>query len=197
MRMTAAAPSGSDRPARANAGASRAATPSGSGDRRPRADDGAPRPATTLVAGIGNEDRGDDAIGAQVVRTLMARWGGAHRSGADVRALRGDALALLDAFVGYERVVLIDATEPAGAPGTVRCLRSAYGLRAATAPSTHGLGVAEALALGEALGSLPQRILIVGVEAESFEHGAVASAAVRAGVEAAADAVETVLAEPS
>jgi hydrogenase maturation protease len=153
-------------------------------------------PAATLVVGIGNEDRGDDAIGAQVVRALLARWDGVDHAGVAVRALRGGGLALLDAFQGYERLVLIDATEPAGAPGTVRCFRSAHALRGSTSPSTHGWSVAEALALGEALGSLPRRVVIVGVEAETFEPGAVASAAVRVGIEDAVDTVETVLAEP-
>ncbi|MFO7545918.1 MAG: hydrogenase maturation protease [Trueperaceae bacterium] len=155
------------------------------------------RRAATLVVGIGNEDRGDDAVGAQVVRTLLARWGGVVRAGVDVRALRGDALALLDALQGYDRVVLVDATAPNGAPGTVRCFRSARALRGTTSPSTHGWSVAEALALGEALGSLPKRVVIVGVEAENFDHGTMSSAAVRAGVEDAANTVETVLAEPA
>lgn len=154
-------------------------------------------PPATLVVGIGNEDRGDDAIGAQVVRALLARWDGAGRPGVDVRSLRGDGLALLDAFQGYERLVVVDATAPDGAPGTVRCFRSAHALCGTTTPSTHGWSVAEALALGDVLGSLPRRVVIVGVEAETFAPGAVPSARVRAAIEVAADTVETVLAEPT
>jgi hydrogenase maturation protease len=38
--------------------------------------------------------------------------------------------------------------------------------------STHGLGVAEAVALGDALGRLPRRLIIIGIEGRRFEVGA-------------------------
>jgi len=40
------------------------------------------------------------------------------------------------------------------------------------AGGTHSLGVADVLELGRTLGILPQRLFVVGVEADSFEHDA-------------------------
>jgi len=164
--------------------------------RRAWTSDGAPRSAKTLVIGIGNPDRGDDAIGVRVVQALLARWNAQARSGVDVRVMRGDAFALLDAWQGYGRVLLVDATAPAGTPGTVRRLRGGDGVRESSSPSSHGWSVAEAIALGEALGALPTRIDVVGVEAQRFGHGEGLTGAVEASIDAAVDALEAVLAEP-
>ena len=38
--------------------------------------------------------------------------------------------------------------------------------------STHALGVAEAIELGRALGRLPRRLLVFGIEGGSFDAGA-------------------------
>ncbi len=141
--------------------------------------------AGTVVVGIGNLDRGDDGAGRLVARRLKAMI--APR----IRLLEhdGEAASLLACLEGVQTAFLIDACVSGAPPGTVRRLDLArdghelpdlqFGL------STHGFGLAEAIALGQALGTLPPRCVIFAIEAATFETGESLSAAV-------ADAVETV-----
>lgn len=157
---------------------------------------GSARPGT-LVVGIGNTDRGDDAVGVVTVQRLLARWGGVPPRGVLVRTCEGDPLGLIDAWHDAGQLVLVDATAPSGAPGTVRRLTSIDALRAAAPSSSHGLGLAEAIALAASLGKLPSTWAVIGVEARSFAHGAPLSPEVAAGVPRAVAAVEReVLAGP-
>ena len=125
----------------------------------------------TLVVGIGHEDRGDDAAGPLAVRRLARAWADRPPPGVRVRVWRGDLLGLIEAWEGVERLVLVDAVRSGAAPGSWR----RYGVEApfATggAASTHGVGLAEALALARALDRLPSRVEVWGIEAASFAAG--------------------------
>ena len=147
----------------------------------------------TLVVGVGNEDRGDDGLGPVAAR-LLAEAVAARRPGgrADASAgppragasgdpaapcleivdWTGDPLGLLDRWVGYDRLVLIDAVVAGDAPGTTRRYGPDAPFARAAVASTHGLGLAEALALGRSLGRLPGRIDVWGIEAVEFAPGA-------------------------
>jgi hydrogenase maturation protease len=70
----------------------------------------------TLVIGIGNPDRGDDAAGLAVARRVRAA---AARRDVTVTELIGDQLALLDIWDGVKDVYVIDAVCSGGAPGSV------------------------------------------------------------------------------
>ncbi len=50
------------------------------------------------------------------------------------------------------------------------------------APSSHGLGLADAYELGRSLGRLPGRLIIAGVEGEDFSQGVGLSPRVEAAV---------------
>ncbi len=52
---------------------------------------------------------------------------------------------------------------------------------------THGFGLAGAIELARALDRLPARLVVVGVEAVGFEHGAPLSGPVRAAIPRATD----------
>lgn len=151
----------------------------------------------TLVVGVGNTDRGDDAAGIVAAQRLLAGWGGAAPRGVLVRTCEGDPLGLIDVWRDARHLVVVDATAPAGAPGTVRRLASIDALRAAAHASSHGLGLAEAIALAASLGTLPSTWAVIGIEARSFAHGAALTPEVEAGVRRAVAAVEReVLARP-
>ena len=60
----------------------------------------------------------------------------------------------------------------------------------AFAGSTHDFGLAEAVELGRALGVLPERLVIIGIEGRAFAMGAAMSAEVSA---AAAEVVAGIL----
>ncbi|MCB1486231.1 MAG: hydrogenase maturation protease [Bauldia sp.] len=138
-----------------------------------------------IIVGIGNPERGDDGVGRVVVRRLT------EMVGTDVETVEhdGEAASLLDCLEGARTAFLIDACVSGAPPGTAHRIDLAddagilpdlqFGL------STHGFGLAEAIALGRALGALPPRSIVYAVEAASFETGAGLSPAV-------AQAVETV-----
>ena len=154
-------------------------------------------PRTGLVIGLGQPDRGDDAVGPEVARHV------ATLAVPHVRVVEHeDPTDLLDAWEGHDTVVLVDAVSSGAVPGTLHVLDAgAAGVvvggaawRATGRGGTHGWGIGEVVALARALGRLPQRLVILGVEAEQFDHGAPLSAPVRDAVPQAAAAVLSALA---
>jgi len=142
------------------------------------------RPA--LVIGLGNLDRGDDAVGVQVARHVAAER-------LDVCVLEfDDPGEALDAWEPEDIVVVADAINSGGSPGEICVVDAvAHKLPAGnwSAGGTHALGLAAAVELARALDVLPARLVVVGVEAKHFGHGTPMSAAVEAAVPAAALAV--------
>lgn len=126
-----------------------------------------------LVIGCGNAGRGDDAAGLLAARRL-------RELGVDAREQTGEALALIDAWTGAERVILIDAVVTGSAPGTISSWDAATApvVRDAFRTSSHAFGVAEAVELARALDRLPPSLTIYGIEARSFGTGEPASAKV-------------------
>ena len=122
-----------------------------------------------MVIGLGNESRGDDGVGPAVIRRLR-RLAPAEVS---LHAAPGDALELMDLWEGAEAVVLVDAVASGLPPGSV--VRLAAGevpaRRGSAAVSTHGLRVGQVLRLADALGRLPPRLVLLGVEGARFHHG--------------------------
>ncbi len=150
-----------------------------------------------LVIGLGRQDRGDDAVGPEVARRVAAL------GLPDVRVLeREDPADLLDAWQGHDVVVLVDAVRSGAPPGTLHVLDAGAatdvlgsGAWAATGRGgTHALGVGQVVGLARALGRLPDRLVLIGVEAEGFDHGAPLSTRTRDAVPDAAAAVVSALA---
>jgi hydrogenase maturation protease len=142
-----------------------------------------------MVVGVGNALRGDDGVGLAVAARLR------ERAGADelaVRELEGEGIGLLDAWSGARAVLIVDSVRSGAAPGTVHRV-DATGrplpaeLRSST--STHAIGVAEAIELARALGRLPDRLVVYGIEGGRFEAGAELSPDVAAAVDGVVDAV--------
>lgn len=131
-----------------------------------------------VVIGVGNPDRGDDALGLEVARRLRAR------PPAHVRVLEGngDPAAIFEAWEGRRLAVLVDAASSGDAPGTVRRFEAhrrplPASLRHA---STHSFGPAEAVELARAMGRLPAEVIVYAVEGHRFEPGRRLSPAVEA-----------------
>jgi hydrogenase maturation protease len=143
---------------------------------------------SVLVAGLGQRDRGDDAIGPEVAAEVASRG----LPGVTV-IQQSDPLALLDVWDGAglaDLVIVIDAIRSGEPPGTLQVVDAAGGpLPARTGASTHAFGLAAAVELARALGRLPARLVIVGVEAGHFRPGEPLSPAVRAAVGPASQAV--------
>jgi hydrogenase maturation protease len=133
------------------------------------------RPRGPRIIGLGNAWRGDDAVGLLVARRLRELV-----RGADVLERSGEPADLLEALGdGAGEVVLVDAVSSGAPPGEVHRLdASEVALPFAAGASTHGLGLAETIELGRALGRLPARLLVYGIEGAVFELGAPLSAEV-------------------
>ncbi|MFO0555164.1 MAG: hydrogenase maturation protease [Polyangiaceae bacterium] len=104
----------------------------------------APEGPELIILGLGADHAGDDAIGLEVARALAAR-------GAPARPC-ADASMLLALLVDGEALVLVDAYQSDEPAGHVRELALGELETRAQPVSSHGLGVAEALAMARALG---------------------------------------------
>ncbi len=148
----------------------------------------------TLIIGIGNEYRSDDAAGLIVARLLKERLA----DSAIVFEQSGDGAALVEAWRGAETVIIIDAMMSGAAPGTIRRLD------ANTHPipksyfrcSTHAFGVAEAIELARALGNFPQHLVVYGIEGKNFAAGVGLSAEVEKAASEAARQALTLIEHP-
>ena len=125
-------------------------------------------PAIRLI-GVGNEFRADDGVGLSIVRALQRH----ALSGVATRETTGDGADLLEAWRGAQAVFLFDAVRSGAPPGTVHRWDAGQGPLPARAfrHSTHALGVADAIELARALGELPPRVVVYGVEAAKFGPG--------------------------
>jgi hydrogenase maturation protease len=109
----------------------------------------------------------------------------------------GEPTALLDAWERAALAIVVDATFGGGPAGAVRVLDATEQPLPAgfTGTSTHAFSLAQAIELGRALGRLPERLMVVGIEGERFEAGARPGPAVSESLEPAAARVLTVLDE--
>ena len=121
----------------------------------------------TLILALGNPLRGDDGIGVAVLDSLKQYDLPAHITLLD-GGTPGLEIALL--LKDCERAIIIDAAEMDREPGQWMCISSDYAeFNTDDLHGTiHGAGLAEALALGEALKILPDEILIYGVQPEAI-----------------------------
>lgn len=143
----------------------------------------------TLVVGIGNAWRGDDAAGLLVAHALRAR----ELPDVTVVEAAGVDTDLIDLWQDAGRVILVDAVVSSAAPGTVHCFDlSRDGLpETHTFCSTHALDLAAVVELARVLDRLPPELWVFGVEASDFTHGHPVGAAVLRGMN---DCVETIVA---
>jgi hydrogenase maturation protease len=137
------------------------------------------------VIGVGT-DRGDDAAGLAVADVLAQ---GALPPGVSVHRCERPVPDLLDALEGADAAIVVDAARTGARPGAVLRLARAE-LARALLPSSHALGVVEALALAEALGRAPARIELVGLEIDDARGHGLTPAALAGVAEAARATLE-------
>src|SRR5262245_58209916 len=102
---------------------------------------------TAVVIGIGNDFRRDDAVGLPVADQIAERG----LLGVCVVTGIAESTALLEAWSGAARAVVVDAAAGVDStPGRIRRW-TARDLEATAAVSSHALGLAQTCALGRAL----------------------------------------------
>jgi len=127
-------------------------------------------PRSVVVIGVGNELRGDDGAGLEVAR----RVGEAGLpASVTVHLHEGEAVGLLELWDGADAAVLVDTVRSGAPPGTIHRLDASHGPLPSRVrrSSSHTIGIAEAIELARALGTLPSGILVYGVEGQRFETG--------------------------
>ena len=133
-------------------------------------------PAAWRIIGIGSPVAGDD-LGWLVIDWL--RNAGVDRH-AELLTLDRPGPGLLDHLQPDARVILIDAMEAGLPAGTLRELALDDLLAQARPPSSHDLGLAETLALAQALEVLPRQLHLIGIQMTG-EGASVPSSEVLAG----------------
>jgi hydrogenase maturation protease len=145
------------------------------------------KPPRRVVIAIGNAYRSDDGAGLAVASRLE----GQLPVDVEVIACEQEPTRLVDAWRGAEAAVVVDAVASGAEPGTI------HRFDATSEPiparvfrsSTHAFGLGDAIELARALGSLPPRLVVYGIEGAAFTAGVGLSDAVEAAVDRAAAAV--------
>jgi hydrogenase maturation protease len=149
---------------------------------------------TAVVAGVGNPYRGDDGLGPVVVARLAGRLPSTVRLLTDV----DDPTLLIDAWDDVPLAVVVDAVvsrAPVGTVHEVEILDEAPEMLRRL--STHVFGVAQAIELGMVLGRMPDRLVVLGVEADDVTLGRVhLSPAVESAVDTVVDRVAALVEVP-
>jgi hydrogenase maturation protease len=133
------------------------------------------------LIGIGNRFRRDDAAGLEVARRLRL----ARPPGVSILEQEGEPTSLIEAWSEAHDALVVDGVDSGADPGTLHRFEVADGPLPAELfrPSTHALGVAEAVELARELGRLPERLVVYGIEGEDFEVGEGLTPAVEEAVE--------------
>jgi hydrogenase maturation protease len=148
---------------------------------------------TAIVIGVGNRDRGDDAVGPIVCDRLRAQLG--VSTAIRTFTCEGSILDLALHWDHDDRVIIVDAMQPGPTPGRIVTFdATTEPLPTPGAVSTHELDVSVAIELARAIGRMPAQLLLVGVEAAQTEWGTPPSAAVEAVLDAVVDLVDEFIA---
>lgn len=125
--------------------------------------------AMIKVIGIGNSHRRDDAVGLEIARRVREQAG----KRVEVVEASGEVAGLIDAWQGADTVIVFDAVLSGGEPGEIyridavaHAIPARFGLC-----SSHSMGLAQAVEISRAMGCLPRRLVIYGVEGADFGMG--------------------------
>ena len=148
------------------------------------------------ILGIGQSMRGDDEVGLEIVR----RWLDSHITdfpvSIEAEILESPGLTLLGEIAGQDAAILVDAVQSGAPPGTLHQLSEDDLINFGEGTgSAHGWGAAETLSLGRQLNpeDLPEKIILIGVEAVQFELGEGLSPAVKGAIPKAVDLINKIL----
>ena len=151
-----------------------------------------------LIGGFGSQYRRDDNVGPLVAHSVA-------RITPDIQLIGpfSDPLDLLGPWDLANLVVLIDATRSGSRPGTLHVIELNASLSAKAGnrdeqregpTSTHGIGLTGVWRLARAIGREPRRVVLMGIEGQSFDFGEGLSPAVADCVPLAVRRVEDLIA---
>jgi hydrogenase maturation protease len=123
----------------------------------------------TLILGMGNSILSDDAVGLKVAEVIYQTLGAP--SNMDLKLVENGGMDLLEVFIGYDRLFVIDAikTEKV-APGTVVKLDFEGQVGSHRITRTHDISLFDCIAMGRKLGKhMPSDIKIFCIELKENE----------------------------
>jgi hydrogenase maturation protease len=126
------------------------------------------RTSRVTLIGVGNPYRRDDGVGPAIIAEIAKL----RPPGVSLTVSDGEPTQLLDAWAGARLAVVIDAVlcEPSR-PGRIHRTILGTSSLGATAASTHGLGIPDAVRLAEVLDRAPGRLVVFAVEAADLGFG--------------------------
>ena len=128
--------------------------------------------AKILILGVGNPILSDDGVGIHVLEELRKKY--SNISGLEFDDLSTGGLSLAERFIGYEKVIMIDALAlDNGTPGAVHKLTIEDFGTTKRMYCAHDCNLATAYdVLKKELGpeKMPDEVIIIGIEAENFNE---------------------------
>lgn len=119
-----------------------------------------------LVAGFGNELRGDDGFGIAVCQRLEKKRSGEMKI---LEVGTGGLQMAQELLAGYDRLIVVDAMTRGGSPGQLYVLE-VQGVERATEIDLHLAVPKAALSVAQAMGVLPGQVFMVGCEPEGVDE---------------------------
>ncbi len=123
--------------------------------------------AYDLILGYGQRTRRDDGVGPWIAERLAAE-------GLPAQPYEGEGSGLIDLWEEKQACLVIDAVSDSARPGRIIEIedwRQVDLTRSGFVHSSHRIGLPEAVALGAALGRMPDRLTIIGVAGADFSFG--------------------------
>jgi len=144
-----------------------------------------------LVIGVGNEFRRDDGVGLVVAAAVSER----ELPNVRVMTAVGEPGSILEAWTGVPVAIAVDAaTGKGGTPGTIRRWTPDEDAEIVIL-SSHALGFPQTYALGQAVGQIPNKLIVFTVDIDDVGHGVGLTAAVANAVPVVAEAIVSELRE--
>jgi hydrogenase maturation protease len=146
----------------------------------------------TVVIGLGNALMGDDGIGLAILGRLQAHWS----FPSNVVFVDGGTwgMNLLPSIETAREVLFLDAVDVGREPGTpVRLERERIPRWLGHKLSAHQIDLKEVLAVAELRGTLPARIVVVGIQPSRVDLGCGLSPEVEVALDRAAELARNTL----
>jgi hydrogenase maturation protease len=122
-----------------------------------------------LILGIGNILLKDEGVGVHVVNKLKEM-----PLPDNIEVLDGGTagLDLVDFIAGRKKLVVIDAVNAGGKPGTIyRLTEENLNIKPKAIMSFHEIDFMDALLMSETMGGKPEEIVVIGVEPKDMSDG--------------------------
>jgi hydrogenase maturation protease len=122
-----------------------------------------------LILGIGNILLKDEGVGVHVVNKLKEM-----PLPDNIEVLDGGTagLDLVDFIAGRKKLVVIDAVNAGGKPGTIyRLTEENLNIKPKAIMSFHEIDFMDALLMSETMGGKPEEIVVIGVEPKDMSGG--------------------------